>query len=1290
MSKGGAGEGLASPYVGLRPYTDREESIFFGRERERRIVSSNLVASRLTLLYGPSGVGKSSILNAAVVPHLRAMASEEEGEDGGSAYDVVVFNAWRDEPVADLIRCLAAAGGNPAGAGPVAPDTAVPLAAALRTWADTRQTDLLLILDQFEEYFLYHGRLGGDDRFAREFPEAVNDPGLRVNFLVSFREDALASLDLFKGRVPRLFGNYLRIGYLDAEGAGGAIRGPVDGYNRGHPGDPVTIEPALVERVLEDVEAGKVVVGQAGAGAVEGPPVGASQSAIETSHLQIVMARLWSEEVSTGSGALRVATLDRLGGAAEIVRSHLDRELTSLSESEQDVAAAAFEHLVTPSGTKIAHSAPDLAILAGVAEVELIGVLKRLSAGASRILRPVEPSPGRSDERYEIFHDVLAAAILDWRTRYVQQRERVAAEEELREQRRQAEEQARAARRRARNISVFSLVAALLVVALVLAANARRQSTLASSRQQAAEALSYLSVDPIRSVRGALSALDTASTPEAESALRRAVAGSQVRSVLTGHKDWVNTVAFDPRGETLVTSSSDNTARLWDVATGTERAVLAGHTHWVATGTFDPSGRTVLTASADGTAMLWDASTGAELRPLAPETPAPGPLVTASFDPAGTTVVTAGDDAVVRLWDAASGRQLRELRGHSPIVTAARFDPSGTRVVTSSSDGTVRVWDAGTGLELARFDGHEGRVADAVFSPDGTLVATAGTDTKAFVWRWQTGESVALLGHTEELVSVEFDPGGGRVVTAGDTTARVWGTATGQIVAALRGHGGPLTAARFNSDGRRLATASQDGSARIWDLATASTLIELRGHPEIVWDVAFSPVNDRLLATAGSDGTARLWELPEQLTLAHPGAVLAAEFSGDGRSIVTSDGATARVWDATTGRQETTLPGHDGQVLASFSPDARLVVTIDHTRVRVWDRRGGDAPLAETSEVRRGIARFTPGGDAVIVSDEDGTLYRWDWRNGGALRRLTGYRGTGTVTDVDISTDGRWVLTAGSDRVARIWDLSTGRERTTLRGHDGVLYGARFSHDGRLVVTSSADGTARIWDAETGRQTRSLVTDRGLRTAAFDRTGARVVAGALDGSVRIWDARSGRTLSVLSRHTTTVNSAVFSPDGRLILSASDDWTATIYECRTCGGVRALRAQAGKLLAGIPQTAEQTVTEWALVPGDCYDTTGRYATIVDCGSPHESEVFAVIEHPAGYDVPFDQEQVSSYARQQCEGKPFADYVRRPQAASEYQVSPWTPHRGTWDAGDRRIACALYGSERLTGTARGTGR
>ena len=279
--------------------------------------------------------------------------------------------------------------------------------------------DVYIILDQFEEYFLYHER----DEFADELAAAIREPGLRANFLLGLREDALAKLDAFKGRIPNLFANYLRLDHLDRQGGRAAILGPIERYNE-LTGETAEVEPGLVEAVLDQVAAGEVDVGRAGRGGVQ-----KDEDRIEAPYLQLVLERLWQVERERGSSVLRLATLRDLGGAESIVRAHLERALGSLEPTEQDVAATMFDHLVTPSGSKIAHRPHDLAQYAEVGESEVMPVLDAL--GRERIVRAVDGAGG--GERYEIFHDVLADGVLAWRARRVIERDR---EEAHRRQRR--------------------------------------------------------------------------------------------------------------------------------------------------------------------------------------------------------------------------------------------------------------------------------------------------------------------------------------------------------------------------------------------------------------------------------------------------------------------------------------------------------------------------------------------------------------------------------------------------------------------------------------------------------------------------------------------------------------------------------------------------------------------------------------------------------------------------------------------------------------------------------------
>jgi hypothetical protein len=258
------------------------------------------LASRLTILYAPSGVGKSSVLRAGVAHHLRGVAAQNLAERGTPEFAVVVFSSWRDDPVAGLVERVEASVAQPLQPTLKPGPSRGPLPKMLHTLAQRAGGELFIIMDQFEEYFLYHVNEDGEDSFATQFPAAVNHPNLRVNFLLSVREDALAKLDRFKGRIPSLFTNYLRIDHLDRDAACEAITKPIAKFNDDSQfdGPPVAIQRELVEAVLDQVKVGEDVLGQGGRGVVANTHNASHGKArIETPYLQLVMIRLWEEEM---------------------------------------------------------------------------------------------------------------------------------------------------------------------------------------------------------------------------------------------------------------------------------------------------------------------------------------------------------------------------------------------------------------------------------------------------------------------------------------------------------------------------------------------------------------------------------------------------------------------------------------------------------------------------------------------------------------------------------------------------------------------------------------------------------------------------------------------------------------------------------------------------------------------------------------------------------------------------------------------------------------------------------
>ena len=339
------GRPSASPYRGLTPYTEDDYDYFFGRERETNAISANLEVARFTLFYGPSGVGKTSVLRAGVLYQLQQRAAANAA-DGRPEIIPVYFNRWQQEPVQGLAQAVAAA------AQPYLPDPATippdgppdgPLLAQLQGWSEATGSDLLLILDQFEEYFLYQSQASESDpaSFGVQLVQIANHTSLRVNLLISLREDALARLDYFKGRIPFLLDNRLSIGHLNRSAGQQAVEAPLAQYNREH-GTAYTIERQLVEAVLDQVGSGTITLGRQGSGRrrPEGTELAAQDGdIIEAPYLQLVLTRLWEEERAQHSRQLRLSTLDELGGAAAIVGNYLDLTLDALPTTEQSLAA---------------------------------------------------------------------------------------------------------------------------------------------------------------------------------------------------------------------------------------------------------------------------------------------------------------------------------------------------------------------------------------------------------------------------------------------------------------------------------------------------------------------------------------------------------------------------------------------------------------------------------------------------------------------------------------------------------------------------------------------------------------------------------------------------------------------------------------------------------------------------------------------------------------------------------------------------------------------------------------
>jgi len=680
-------------------------------------------------------------------------------------------------------------------------------------------------------------------------------------------------------------------------------------------------------------------------------------------------------------------------------------------------------------------------------------------------------------------------------------------------------------------------------------------------------------------------------------------------AILHGHQNGINSVSFSHDGTRIATASGDQTARIWEGASGRWIATLEGHTMTVHSADFSPDGSRIVTASRDDTARVWDAETAKEIMVIDVSY-----VASAAFSPDGTRIVTASTDNIARVWDAATGAQIAVSRGCQISLSCAAFGFNGTRAVTVSADRIARIWDAATGKEIAVLRGHgEFGVRSAGFSPDGTRIVTTSLDETARVWDATTVTEIAVLrGHEDLVQSAAFSHDGTRIVTTSiDNTARIWDAATAREIAVLRGHGEfAMHSAAFSPDGTRVVTAAY-GDARIWNV-DSRTLARQRSETVNSSNVSTGHTRQtaaRCILSSHWDGWSRFWNAESgaagpswrgRAVLPLPdGRILGAGLGGD---------HALSIWDVRRGTIGPVLRGHtDSTNGALLMPDGRILSWSGDRTLRLWDSetgRAGPVLQGHTSSVNGALLMQ----DGRILSwSGDETLRLWDGRTGAAGPTAP----PGWVYGALVTPEGD-ILSWHQDHTLRLSDSKTAACKTIFRGHTDMVRQGLVMPDGRILSCSN-DHTLRLWDSETGEPGPVLSGHTDWVEALLMPDG-RILSWSGDGTLRLWDSRTGRAGSVLSGHTAGVGGAQLLPDGR-ILSWSFDSTLRIWDSQTGASGPVLHGH-GDGVTGALLTSNGRILSWGWEDANLRlwsATTGEAGPILrsEVGPPPEGSFLKVL-------------------------------------------------------------------------------
>ncbi|MDB9517280.1 hypothetical protein PN466_10010 [Roseofilum reptotaenium CS-1145] len=1054
---------------------------------------------KLIVIHGESGVGKSSLIQAGLLPAL-------EGRISGYRDILTVYlDKYNNcnQAFAQVFTGFAQALSKHAIQLPHVPNSAEELIAQLAA-NDRRNLLTILIFDQFEEFFFGCPEIGQQAEFLQFLGHALNVPYVKV--ILSLRADYIHKLLICNdiedfaaiGNDTLSKHSLYGLGNFSQETAQQVIENLTE-YSQFKLPEPLITE--IVNELTNDI-------GQ-----------------VRPIELQIVGAQLQNDQITTLAQYQQVSK-------DHLVQKHLQDVIEDCGQGNQQMAEFVLYLLTDDKNTRPLKLRTELE--ASLKETQpnwtekddrqLTLVLEILSLSGLVLLVPADP------QRYQLVHDYLVP--------YIRKRETLRTRNKIKkieEERELVKARLNRFIRRAFPISIAAII--VLMVTTVGSLFSLRQALNREIEGISVASISLLNSNEdleamIQGIKGWKKIqsnlfykffISPGIKRKMESAFLKVNYGIKETNRIAGHESWISDLSFSPDGQMLVTASQDGVVQLSTVDNSTIKEYNSNLSHEEDIYAVAFSKDRIVTGGSNGVIKTWS-STGEFIQSISSSSPdyEDATIRALAFHPQGNTFASGNNKGMIQLWNT-DGTLLKSFRASEETIRDITFSPNGNLIASASRDGDfgeIKIW-----------------------KKDGTFVRKLNKKNT----------------HKKEVLSLAFSPDGKKIASGSrDRLIKIW-TIDGTMEREMRGHDSSIWCLSFSPDGKILASGSSDSTVKLWQVADGSILRTVPVENTVIYGLQFrpkledKPTNTLTLAIGSGNNQVKFWQLNtlwrEMFLLEHKGIVETVNFSNDQKSIITGsrNGIMKRFTFEGDFIQEIVNNENTAFYQISVSYDGLNIAAATYKKtVDIVDNLGNVLSTLDGHTKPIPTVEFSPKEEIVVTGSDDQSIKIWSI-NGDLIQDIPNAH-KAEINIISFHPNGQIIGSGGEDNQAKLWDLN-GNLLITLEDHRSSVIGMDFHLNQDLIATSSTDHTVKLWKSDGTLIATLDKTKQGhtnwVNRVKFSPDGTLLASASDDSTIKLWNVKDPEKtylVTTLSLHTNWVRDIDFSRDGQYLVSASADQT----------------------------------------------------------------------------------------------------------------------------------------------------